>query len=194
MQEYLEIIQNEPTLKAVEENSAGSRPKELFLDVLEGVEARYARDRAALAEALQTMGPLVPDVSADTTTWEEFEAQFFNGLDSLEARSDSEGAARADAVRGVAPQALRLFFEELRGRAAKQALAVDAALSSGSEPAGRTERREQSSRKRRSRQSGSDSEGSDRRHQRTRKHTRHTRGEGASPNTKAEIEEGEVCD
>ena len=41
-------MKGEDAYVAVEKNAAGSRPKELFEDVLEEVEARFEKDRTVL--------------------------------------------------------------------------------------------------------------------------------------------------
>lgn len=45
------LIEDEEALGAVEKNSSGSRPKDLFDDVLEEVEEVYAKDRSLLRDA-----------------------------------------------------------------------------------------------------------------------------------------------
>ena len=47
-QEYYETVKQEDAYVAVEKNAAGSRPKELFEDVLEGVEEKFEKDRTVL--------------------------------------------------------------------------------------------------------------------------------------------------
>ena len=47
-QEYYETVKHEDAYIAVEKNAAGSRPKELFEDVLEEVEERFEKDRTVL--------------------------------------------------------------------------------------------------------------------------------------------------
>ena len=51
VQEYHAIVEFEDVLKAVEKNSTGSRPKELFEDVLEEVEEAFQKDRNLLKDA-----------------------------------------------------------------------------------------------------------------------------------------------
>ena len=45
LQEYLPRIKDNDVLRAVENNSSGSRPKELFEEVLEDVEKQWETDR-----------------------------------------------------------------------------------------------------------------------------------------------------
>lgn len=45
LQEYLPRIAENDVLKAVEKNTSGSRPKELFEEVLEEVEKQWEADR-----------------------------------------------------------------------------------------------------------------------------------------------------
>lgn len=46
LQEYLPRIADNDVLKAVEKNTSGSRPKELFEEVLEEVEKQWEADRS----------------------------------------------------------------------------------------------------------------------------------------------------
>lgn len=48
LQEYYELVKKEDAYIAVEKNAAGSRPKELFEDALEELEAAYEDCRAVL--------------------------------------------------------------------------------------------------------------------------------------------------
>ena len=48
VQEYYEMVKQEDAYIAVEKNAAGSRPKELFEDILEEVEDRFEKDRTVL--------------------------------------------------------------------------------------------------------------------------------------------------
>ena len=51
LQEFHALVENEDALKAVEKNASGSRPKELFEDVLEEIEEAYVKDRSLLRDA-----------------------------------------------------------------------------------------------------------------------------------------------
>ena len=51
MQDFCLLIEHEEALRAVEKNLSGARPRELFEDVLEGIEEVYIKDRALLREA-----------------------------------------------------------------------------------------------------------------------------------------------
>jgi len=57
MQDYHAIVELEDVLKAVEKNSTGSRPKELFEDVLEEVEAAFQKERTLLKDAKLDLQP-----------------------------------------------------------------------------------------------------------------------------------------
>lgn len=48
VQEYYELVKKEDAYVAVERNTAGSRPKELFEDIVEEVDAAYDADRTVL--------------------------------------------------------------------------------------------------------------------------------------------------
>ena len=58
LQEYYETVKAEDAYVPVERNAAGSRPKELFEDVLEEVEAKFEKDRTVLK-----VGPRAPSLS-----------------------------------------------------------------------------------------------------------------------------------
>lgn len=60
LQDYHAIVEFEDVLKAVEKNSSGSRPKELFEDVLEEVEELFLKERTLLKDAKV-------DLQADTS-------------------------------------------------------------------------------------------------------------------------------
>lgn len=49
LQEYLPRIKDNDVLRAVEKNTSGSRPKELFEEVLEDVDKQWETDRYCLA-------------------------------------------------------------------------------------------------------------------------------------------------
>ncbi len=51
------MVEFEDALKAVEKNSSGSRPKELFEDVLEEVEEAFQKERGLLKEAKLDLQP-----------------------------------------------------------------------------------------------------------------------------------------
>ena len=48
LQEYLPRIKDNDVLRAIEKNTSGSRPKELFEEVLEEVDKQYETDRYLL--------------------------------------------------------------------------------------------------------------------------------------------------
>ena len=48
LQEYLPRIKDNDVLRAIEKNTSGSRPKELFEEVLEEVDKQYEADRYLL--------------------------------------------------------------------------------------------------------------------------------------------------
>ena len=74
MQEYYPLAKHEDALLAVEKNTSGSRPKELFQDVLEEVEEVFEKQQKLITEALRK-GDVVVEAF---TSFEDFEA----GLDS----------------------------------------------------------------------------------------------------------------
>ena len=52
IQEYLPRIKDNDVLRAVEKNTSGSRPKELFEEVLEEVDKQWEADRSVLSALL----------------------------------------------------------------------------------------------------------------------------------------------
>lgn len=48
LQEYVEKVKAEEAYKAVEKNLSGSRPRELFDDVIEDAEKDFEKDRTVL--------------------------------------------------------------------------------------------------------------------------------------------------
>ncbi len=53
LQEYLPRIKDNDVLRAVEKNTSGSRPKELFEEVLEDVDKQWETDRYCFGNALR---------------------------------------------------------------------------------------------------------------------------------------------
>ncbi|KAK9795587.1 hypothetical protein WJX73_010842 [Symbiochloris irregularis] len=101
--EYVEGIKKEPAYVAVEKNVGGSRPKELYEDVIEEVEAEFTRDRSAIKDGLKNAGL---DVSAQ---W---------ALADFETALETAGVDIAN----VPDANRRLIFEELQGKAAEKAV------------------------------------------------------------------------
>ncbi len=48
LQEYVDVLKEEGAYKAVEKNLSGSRPRELFDDVIEDAEKEFEKDRSLL--------------------------------------------------------------------------------------------------------------------------------------------------
>ena len=70
MQEYYDTIRKEETLVAVEKNASGSRPKELFEDVLEEAEEEHEKTSNVLRDALKENSINI----THTSTFEGFQA------------------------------------------------------------------------------------------------------------------------
>lgn len=76
-QEYLPRIKDNDVLRAVEKNSSGSRPKELFEEVLEEVDKQWEADRWVMALVLvlhcfcSSLGQLASAVPCKTCTFSE---------------------------------------------------------------------------------------------------------------------------
>lgn len=101
---------------------SGSRPKELFLDVLEELEAAYEVHRDILVKVTDALGDAAPYVGQEAPAFSEFQTLFSAALDNL---GDEQMCIAAKAV---PPSALQLFFKELRGRAIKAARKAQEAL------------------------------------------------------------------
>lgn len=99
--EYLAEIKNEEAYEAVVKNQSGSRPRELFEDVIEDAETVYASDRNTLKEALKA----APIDIAEDTSFQDFCAAV------------DEGDSRASKI-GLPNR--RLFYQELVDRAAEK--------------------------------------------------------------------------
>ena len=70
VQEYYEDVRKHKAYLAVEGNKAGSRPKELFADMIEEVEERYTKERGNLRDAIRRQDFHV----GETTTVEQLSA------------------------------------------------------------------------------------------------------------------------
>lgn len=101
--EYLPVVKEEASYEAVERNTSGSRPKELFQDILEEMEAEFAKQRDLVRAAVKERGI---EVGVDSTL-ESFKAALAEG--------DQAG------LEGVAEASIKLYHEELVGRAKEEA-------------------------------------------------------------------------
>ncbi|PSC74832.1 pre-mRNA-processing 40A [Micractinium conductrix] len=99
--EYLPIIKEEEAYVAVEKNASGSRPKELFQDVLEEMEAEYGQQREKLKAAVKERGIEVGQGSA---------------LDAFK-----EALGGGEQLEGVSETSIKLYHDELVGRAKEEA-------------------------------------------------------------------------
>lgn len=79
------IVRNEPSYLAVEGNKFGSRPRELFEDVIEKLEEVYEKDRALMKEVYRGSSILV----STTTTFEEFK-QAMEAVDERMKETNSQ--------------------------------------------------------------------------------------------------------
>ena len=92
LQEYFETIKNEESLIAVEKNSSGSRPKELFEDVVEEAEEEHEKTSSVLKDALKENSINI----SHTSTFEGFQAAL--EIASSEKVSDIREPNRWDLV------------------------------------------------------------------------------------------------
>ena len=53
LQDYEPLIRKEEVLKAVEKNVAGSRPKEMFEEVLETADKQFEKDKGILKDLIK---------------------------------------------------------------------------------------------------------------------------------------------
>lgn len=108
MQDYYRLLTDEPALREVENNTAGSRPKELFLDVIEQLEEEYMRQRNYIQLAADAAGVALVHIDADSPSFQDFiqSSDFSRVLDSTAAEK-------------VTPSCVRLFIQDVRGRAIK---------------------------------------------------------------------------
>lgn len=102
--EYLPSLDGNELLKAVEKNSSGARPKDLFHDILEEVEKLYEADRSKLKDLLKQHEL---DVTVDST-YEDFAT-------ALQEKAVEEWEA-------VPTTHKELFFEEQLGKAKDKAV------------------------------------------------------------------------
>ncbi|PRW33660.1 pre-mRNA-processing 40A isoform A [Chlorella sorokiniana] len=98
--DYLPVVKEEESYAAVECNVSGSRPKELFLDVLEEMEAEYAKQREAVKAAVKERAI---EVGVDST---------------LQAFQTALAGADLD---GATDTSIKLYHDELVGRAKEEA-------------------------------------------------------------------------
>lgn len=101
--DYVDNLKEEETYKAVEKNLSGSRPRELFEDIIEDAEKDFEKDRALLKDLVKSH-----DIEVGQET--AYEA-FLGALDA----TDSQPAAK------VPDANKRLVFDELVGKAAERA-------------------------------------------------------------------------
>ncbi|KAL4420342.1 hypothetical protein ABPG77_006149 [Micractinium sp. CCAP 211/92] len=99
--EYLPIVKEEASYEAVERNTSGSRPKELFQDVLEEMEAEYAKERDTIKAAVKERGI---EVGVDSS------------LESFKA-----ALAEGQGLGNVSDTSIKLYHDELVGRAKEEA-------------------------------------------------------------------------
>lgn len=104
-------------------NLFGSRPKEMFLDVIEELETLLEEDTALVARVMQAS-----EVSIDSeSTFEAFRAILYTGLDdAIDRAADPEAKAAVKALRkqfeDIPDHNVRLCFEEIVGKACEAGL------------------------------------------------------------------------
>lgn len=102
--EYAPNVEKAESYVAVCKNKSGSRPKELFEDLIEQVEADYGKARGIMKPVVKEQGVTV---AVDT--------EFTAFVDALAVAADK--AEQAEAVANIEERYKRLYFDELVGRA-----------------------------------------------------------------------------
>lgn len=112
MQEYRETIVNEPRLLDVEGTSSGSRPKELFMDVVERLEEDFKVHRKYLKSVKDLLGEKFPKIiQHDFSSILEFEKGPRNELEEAEGASRSS-LAYALGLEREPPELVFRHFDE----------------------------------------------------------------------------------
>lgn len=114
--ECLPHVEHEEAYRALCLNTGGSRPKELFLDLVDDLEAAWDRDVSVIMRTCA-----VCDVVMDAeTTYEAFRTSLSAGLDDKieSAAPDAKDALRVlrDKLDAIPDASTRLCFEELIGK------------------------------------------------------------------------------
>eukprot|EP00887_Chlorella_sp_A99_P000160 scaffold16.g160.t1 len=109
--EYQPVVKDEEAYVAVEQNTGGSRPKELFQDVLEEMEAAYDKERekakALVSERSIEVGP--------EGTWEAFQAALPEaGAPELEGISAPSALAKAEKAKRRAREDFSHMLRSMR--------------------------------------------------------------------------------
>ncbi|DBB01103.1 TPA: hypothetical protein ACH3X1_000995 [Trebouxia sp. C0004] len=97
--EYLPRIKDNDVLRAVEKNTSGSRPKELFEEVLEDVDKQWETDRATLKDTVKSHSIH----TGIDTSYEEFQEQ-------LRSKANEE-------TQNIKEHSKQLFYQEQVGKA-----------------------------------------------------------------------------
>lgn len=107
--EYQPIVRKEAAYEAVEKNLSGSRPKELFQDILEEMEEAYDKNKSVMKDVLRSK-----DIQVTvSSTFENFKG-------ALHAAEDKHLAQ-------VSETNMKLYFDELFGRAQEAAAKAERA-------------------------------------------------------------------
>ncbi|GBF88168.1 hypothetical protein Rsub_00880 [Raphidocelis subcapitata] len=104
--DYGPTVEGEPAYAALTKNRGGSRPKELFTDLVEELEGEYDAARSAFKDAAKEAGW---EPAADSS-WEEFLERLAEGGAALEA-------AGGPGLKGIRDSFRRVYFEEAAGAA-----------------------------------------------------------------------------
>ncbi|KAL0047243.1 hypothetical protein WJX82_010442 [Trebouxia sp. C0006] len=97
--EYLPRIKDNDVLRAVDKNTSGSRPKELFEEVLEDVDKQWETDRATMKDAVKAHSIH----TGIDTSYEEFQEQ-------LSSKANEE-------TQNIKEHSKQLFYQEQVGKA-----------------------------------------------------------------------------
>ncbi|KAF6257845.1 hypothetical protein COO60DRAFT_1701643 [Scenedesmus sp. NREL 46B-D3] len=125
---YAPLIEDSQEYQAVKKNASGSRPKELFEDIILELEEEWEKARPLLKEALRAAGW--------TATAESSYEGYLEALAGQQQQQDGEAADGGEGVkRGAAESAAKLaamrdshkrcYFEEQVGRAKEKAAEAD---------------------------------------------------------------------
>eukprot|EP00775_Hariotina_reticulata_P012499 gene12499-12634_t len=117
--EYLPAVEDMPQYIAVKKNTSGSRPRELFEDLILELEEEFDKARPLLKEALKQAGWSAAPDSSYVEYCEVLEKQ-------AGAAADPEGTEGSESkLAAIRDSHKRSYFEELVGRAKEKAAEAD---------------------------------------------------------------------
>ncbi|KAI8462428.1 MAG: hypothetical protein J3K34DRAFT_527752 [Monoraphidium minutum] len=104
--DYGPTVEGEPAYAELTRNKGGSRPKELFMDIVEELEEEYDGAKAAFKDALKAAGW----AASQDSSWQEF-------LERLEAGAAAVEQAGGTGLQGARDSFRRVYYEEAVGGA-----------------------------------------------------------------------------